>query len=232
MSTTVDGRLQPTRLVYSFCFSRLLYHANHRLAWSNFSWGFKVIRDYFGFSLLCSVIDSENSCCPLNQSNAKVKTIATGCDSRFPALQAVRLFSLWVLIGWWWYSIVFWLVAVITLVSVFRHPVESCWITLLLKLHVLGFRKHWVSVDLLSSFLECESTGDYLTLALINILPKYFFVSLLLFTALVGMSWHLRKTNWIGEPTDLLDNEVRSPPYRSSVYKKLTLNFTQTQFIV
>ena len=75
MSTTVDGRLQPTRLVYSFCFSRLLYHANHRLAWSNFSWGFKVIRDYFGFSLLCSVIDSENSRCPLNQSNAKVKTI-------------------------------------------------------------------------------------------------------------------------------------------------------------
>ena len=164
------------------------------------------------------MIDLENSRCPLNQSDAKVKTIAPGCDSRFPALQVARLFSLWVLIGWSWYSIVFWFGAVITLVLVFRHPVERCWIALLLKLHVLGFRQHWVSVDPLSSFLECESLGDYLTLALINILPTYLFVCLLVFTALVGMSWHLRKTNWIGEPTDLLDNEVRSLSYLSSVY--------------
>lgn len=27
---------------------------------------------------------------------------------------------------------------------------------------------------------------------------------------LTGLTWHLRKTNWMGEPTDALDNEVNS----------------------
>ena len=42
-----------------------------------FSWVSKVIRDYIGFALLRSVIGLENSRHPLNQSDAKLKPIAT-----------------------------------------------------------------------------------------------------------------------------------------------------------
>lgn len=40
-----------------------------------------------------------------------------------------------------------------------------------------------------------------------------FSISIILMTWLVflaGLTWHLRKTNWIGEPTDALDNEVNT----------------------
>ena len=39
-----------------------------------FNWVLKVIQDFFGFALLCSVIGSENSCHSINQSDAKKNT--------------------------------------------------------------------------------------------------------------------------------------------------------------
>ena len=101
----------------------------------------KVILNYFGFTLLRSVIGLEISRHLLNQSDAKLKPIAacightvdnktTGRfiihgHTRFPALEAGYVYLLWVLIGSLWYLRLFWLAVVITLVLVLRHSIQK-----------------------------------------------------------------------------------------------------------
>lgn len=61
---------------------------------ANFNWVSKVIHGWIGFASLRSVTDLENSRQSLNQSNAKLKSIATCGNPRFPALQGVCVFVL------------------------------------------------------------------------------------------------------------------------------------------
>ena len=59
-----------------------------------FNWVSKVIRDYIGFALLRSVIGLENSRHPLNQSDAKLKPIATWSLVFSRAWDRLRVFTL------------------------------------------------------------------------------------------------------------------------------------------
>ena len=89
---------------------------------ANFNWVSKVIHGWIGFASLRSVTDLENSRQSLNQSNAKLKSIATCGNPRFPALQGVCMFVL------------FWSAVVITRVfsSGFSGfpPFRTCSVTL------------------------------------------------------------------------------------------------------
>ena len=73
-----------------------------------------VIRDCIGFALLRSVIGLENSRHPLNQSDAKVKPIATWSLAFSRAWDRLRVFTL----SSHWF-------VVITLVLVLRHSIEK-----------------------------------------------------------------------------------------------------------
>ena len=89
---------------------------------ANFNWVSKVIHGWIGFASLRSVTDLENSRQSLNQSNAKLKSIATCGNPRFPALQGVCVFVL------------FWSAVVITRVfssgSSGFPPSRTCSVTL------------------------------------------------------------------------------------------------------
>lgn len=93
---------------------------------------------------------------------------------------------------------------------------------------------HWsvvclfVCLDcLLQFFLEVASSFDRLRRVPVSYYVQrcsvlcWFSISIILMTWLVflaGLTWHLRKTNWIGEPTDALDNEVNTT---MSFHKKI-----------
>ena len=84
----------------------------------------KVIRDCIGLALLCSVIGLENSRHPLNQSDAKVKPIATwplAFSRAWDRLHAFTLSSHWLPLNF----PLFWLAVVITLVLVLWHSIEK-----------------------------------------------------------------------------------------------------------
>ena len=81
-----------------------------------FNWVSKVIRNYFGFALLSSVIGLKNSRHLLNQSDANPKPIATWSHAFSRALRHLRvfassshwfvlLFRLWlaILLLWFWF---------------------------------------------------------------------------------------------------------------------------------
>ena len=68
-----------------------------------FEWVYKDIQDHFGFTQPCSVIGPENSHHPLNQSDAKLKTIATWSPAFSRALSSLLVFTLsshWPMITW------------------------------------------------------------------------------------------------------------------------------------
>lgn len=85
---------------------------------------------------------------------------------------------------------------------------------------------HWsvvclfVCLDcLLQFFLEVASSFDRLRRVPVSYYVQrcsvlcWFSISIIPMTRLfflAGLTWHLRKTNWIGEPTDALDNEVNT----------------------
>lgn len=91
---------------------------------------------------------------------------------------------------------------------------------------------HWSPVCfcmdclLISVFLEVASAFDWHRRAsvilcaevLCSVSLLVFLHSLSIMVILTGLTWHLRKTNWIGEPTDALDNEVNTTV---SFYKKI-----------
>ena len=85
-----------------------------------FNWVSEIIRDCFGFAIAhFSVIGPEISRYPPNQSDTNYNQSWPG-HKRFPALQAIYLFLLWFLIGWWWCTPFVWLVAGITLIWCFN----------------------------------------------------------------------------------------------------------------
>ena len=99
-----------------------------------FNWVSEIIRDCFGFAIAhFSVIGPEISRYPPNQSDTNYNQSWPG-HKRFPALQAMYLFLLWFLIGWWWCTPFVWLVAGITLVGVSTSRSLT---------HCLGLVKAW-----------------------------------------------------------------------------------------
>ena len=86
--------------------------------WAVFSWLSKIIRVYFGFALLRSVIGWQNSRHFLNQWEAKRKPWLA--RTRFPALGACYMYFLRILIGSLRYLRLLGLVRVITFVSFTR----------------------------------------------------------------------------------------------------------------
>ena len=78
-----DPFLKFPRLIYIFlqfcifnhCIPKTIYQRSINI-WEQFSIVLRRIQDYLGFSWLCSVIVPENYLHPLNQSDAKLRTMA------------------------------------------------------------------------------------------------------------------------------------------------------------
>ena len=87
---------------------------NYPLDRAILNWVSKVNHDCIGFASLRSVIGSKILRHLLYQSDAKLKP-------RFPALEAGYPYLLWVLIGYLWNFLMFWLAIVMILVLLLRH---------------------------------------------------------------------------------------------------------------
>ena len=81
-----------------------------------------LLRDCIGFAFLRFMIGLENPCHPRDQSEAKLKPIATW-SLMFPALQAGYLYCLWLAHSG--NFPLFWLAVMITLVLVFGQSIEK-----------------------------------------------------------------------------------------------------------
>ena len=78
----------PSILLYS-----ILINCSPPMLERFFEWVYKDIQDHFGFTQPCSVIGPENSRHPLNQSDAKLKTIATWSPAFSRALSSLFVFT-------------------------------------------------------------------------------------------------------------------------------------------
>lgn len=108
-----------------------------------FNWGLQDSQDCFDVTLLCFVIGQI-------QHRKRLRP----CHSHFPALKAVSLFSLWILIGWWRCQSLFWLVVVV-------HSIENCYSSKILLQLIYIYRKKTTSqYGFLKTFIVFRGWGE------------------------------------------------------------------------
>ena len=168
-----------------------------------------------------SVIGLENSSDFLNQSDKK----RLG-HFRFPALDAVYLYLLWVLIGSLEYFHLLWLVVVITLVLFLRHSIEkrSKWLIELSRAKRLGrkfyctswLKKKTLYLDITPPMLHFSKVDSIRTI--IKIVRRYPLVSVL--SSLSCNSCHLHWSSQVDLQPLVMVLVPRGPgPYKPTSFR-------------
>ena len=135
-----------------------------------FNWASKEVQDCNGFATLCSVIGPENWHHHLNQSDAKLKTIATWSPRfpRFPRFRKFAHFHFEFSLANDYVNLWFWLVVGISLVLVFRNSIAALsfqppiWLLRRFRCHDIQMKSAQKSTILRLTHLWLSKNDDHL----------------------------------------------------------------------